>query len=67
MSAGQIEPGIDHSDLTGAVLRTKDELTKLLVEKQRALKRAQEISERLKKGEGEQTPCITGRKKQSDE
>jgi len=60
----QVEPGIDHSDLTGAVLkakltdyeigwlRTKDELAKLLAEKQRALKKAQEISERLKKGEG---------------
>jgi len=60
----QVEPGIDHSDLTGSVLkaklteyqigllRTKDELAKLLAEKQRTLKKAQEISERLKNGEG---------------
>jgi len=60
----QVEPGINHTDLAGSVLRaklteyqigllrTKDELAKLLAEKQRALKKAQEISERLKKGEG---------------
>jgi SPP1 gp7 family putative phage head morphogenesis protein len=60
----QVEPGFDHSDLTGAVLkaklkehkigllRTKDDLVKLLAKKQRALKKAQIVSERLKKGEG---------------
>jgi SPP1 gp7 family putative phage head morphogenesis protein len=60
----QVEPGFDHSDLTGAalkaklkehkigLLRTKDDLVKLLAKKQRALKRAQQLSERLKKGDG---------------
>lgn len=60
----QVEPGIDHSDLTGAalkaklknhkigLLRTKEELVELLAQKQRALKKAQIVSERLKEGEG---------------
>jgi hypothetical protein len=60
----QVEPGIDHSDLTGAalkaklkdhkigLLRTKEDLIGLLAQKQRALKKAQIVSERLKKGEG---------------
>ncbi|MBW2309411.1 MAG: phage head morphogenesis protein, partial [Deltaproteobacteria bacterium] len=60
----QAEPGFDHTNLTGAalkaklkehkigLLRTKDELAKLVAKKQRALQKAQEISERLKKGEG---------------
>jgi len=60
----QVEPGFDHSDLTGAalkaklkehkigLLRTKDDLVKLLAKKQRALKKAQIVSDRLKKGEG---------------
>ena len=34
------------------LLRTKDDLVKLLAKKQRALKKAQIVSERLKKGEG---------------
>jgi len=60
----QIEPGIDHSDLTGAalkaklkehkigLLRTKDDLVHLLAQKQRALKKARQTSDRLKKGDG---------------
>jgi len=60
----QVEPGFDHANLTGAVLkaklkehkvgllRTKEDLVKLLAKKQRALKKAQLLSERLKKGEG---------------
>ena len=60
----QVEPGFDHSDLTGAalkaklkehkigLLRTKDDLVKLLAKKQRVLKRAQQLSKRLKKGDG---------------
>jgi len=60
----QAEPGINHVDLTGAalkaklkehkigLLRTKDDLVKLLAKKQRVLKRAQQLSERLKKGDG---------------
>jgi hypothetical protein len=57
----QVEPGIDHSDLTGAalkaklkdhkigLLRTKEELVDLLAEKQAALKQAQLLAEQLKK------------------
>ncbi|RLD40659.1 MAG: phage head morphogenesis protein, partial [Bacteroidetes bacterium] len=57
----QVEPGFDHSDLTGAalkaklkehkigLLRTKDDLIKLLAEKQTALKQAQQLAEQLKK------------------
>jgi len=58
------EPSLNHSDLSGAalkakvkehkigLLRTKEDLVKLLAKKQRALKRAQQLSERLKKGDG---------------
>jgi len=60
----QVEPGFNHSDLSGALLkaklkehkigllRTKDDLVKLLAKKQQVLKRAQQLSERLKKGDG---------------
>ena len=34
------------------LLRTKEELVHLLAEKQRALKKAQQVSERLKMGDG---------------
>jgi uncharacterized protein YunC (DUF1805 family) len=57
----QAEPGFDHTNLTGAalkaklkehkigLLRTKEELVKLLAEKQTALKQAQQLAEQLKK------------------
>ena len=57
----QVEPGVDHSSLAGAalkaklkqhkigLLRSKDELVKLLAEKQASLKQAQQLAEQLKK------------------
>jgi hypothetical protein len=57
----QVEPGISHTDLSGAalkaklkehkigLLRTKQELVDLLAEKQAALNHAQQLAEQLKK------------------
>jgi hypothetical protein len=56
----QAEPGIDHNDLSGAVLkaklaqykiaalRSKEELVALLAEKQAALKQAQQVAQQMK-------------------
>ena len=55
----QVEPGVDHSTLSGAalkaklkqhkigLLRSKDELVKLLAEKQASLKQAQQLAARF--------------------
>lgn len=45
------------------LMRTKEELVRLLAEKQRALKRAQQLSERLKKGDGLQLLTMNELKK----